>query len=119
MASVAAAQARLQAQEQEIEVKRRDITDQINADLQTVESQAQRLNYLLEAQQSAEQFMQASERQFEAGRRTWQELMNTAREKAQVLVQMADTQSTLWLAQQRLALMATGVEAYLQNTSNP
>jgi adhesin transport system outer membrane protein len=119
MASVASAQARLQAQEQEIEVKRRDITDQINADLQTVESLSQRLNYLHQAQESADQFMQASERQFDAGRRTWQELMNTAREKAQVLVQIADTQSTLWLAQQRLALMASGVEAYLQNNSNP
>ena len=119
MASVASAQARLQAQEQEIEVKRRDISDQIHADLQTIESQGLRLTYLLQAQESAEQFMQASERQFDAGRRTWQELMNTAREKAQVLVQMADTQSSLWLAQQRLALLAAGVEAYLQNNSNP
>jgi len=119
MASVASAQARLQAQEQDIEVKRRDIADQIEADLQTVDSQTQRLIYLVQAHESAEQFMQASERQFDAGRRTWQELMNTAREKAQVLVQIADTQSTRWLAQQRLALMASGVEVYVQNNGNP
>jgi outer membrane protein, adhesin transport system len=119
LASVASAQARLQAQEQDIEVKRRDITDQINADLQTVAFQTQRLNFLVQAHESAEQFMQASERQFDAGRRTWQELMNTAREKSQVLVQMADTQSSRWLAQQRLALLAAGVEVYVQTNANP
>lgn len=119
MASVASAQARLQAQEQDIEVKRRDITDQVSADLQTVESQTQRLTFLIQAHESAEQFMQASERQFDAGRRTWQELMNTAREKAQALVQIADAQSIRWLAQQRLALMAAGVDTYLQTPGNP
>lgn len=119
LSSVASAQARVQAQEQDIEVKRRDIADQINADLQTVESQTQRLSYLVQAHDTAEQFMQSSERQFKEGRRTWQELMNTAREKAQVLALMADTQSTLWLAQERLALMAFGVEAYVQNNPGP
>lgn len=119
MASVASAQARLQAQEQDIEVKRRDITDQVSADLQTVESQTQRLTFLIQAHESAEQFMQASERQFDAGRRTWQELMNTAREKAQALVQIAEAQSIRWLAQQRLALMAAGVDTYLQTPGKP
>lgn len=118
-ASVASAQARLQAQEQDIEVKRRDITDQVHADLETVASQTQRLIYLVQAHESAEQFLLASERQFDAGRRTWQELMNTAREKSQVLVQLADSHSTRWLAQQRLALMAAGVEFYVQNTGKP
>lgn len=119
LSSVASAQARLQAQEQDIEVKRRDITDQIHADWQTVESQTQRLTYLVQAYDSADQFMQSSERQFREGRRTWQELMNTAREKAQVLVQLADTHSSRWLAQQRLALMAAGVEAYVHSNTQP
>lgn len=119
MASVASAQARLEAQEQDIEVKRRDITDQVSTDWQTIESQTQRLTFLIQAHESAEQFMQASERQFDAGRRTWQELMNTAREKAQSLVQIADAQSLRWLAQQRLDLMATGVDTYLQTPGKP
>lgn len=119
LAAVASAQARLEAQAQDIEVRRRDIADQIHADLQTIESQTQRLIYLVQARESAEQFMRASERQFDAGRRTWQELMNTAREQAQVLVQLADSQATRWLAQQRLTLLATGLDAYLHNTGQP
>lgn len=119
MASVASAQARVQAQEQDIEVKRREITDQVSADLQTLESQTLRLTYLVQAHESAAQFMQASERQFDAGRRTWQELMNTAREKTQARVQIADAQSIRWLAEQRLALMAFGLDAYLNNHGKP
>lgn len=117
--AIAAAQAKLDAQEHETETRRRDIAEQVLTDIQNLESQAQRLQFLEQAYTSADQFLKASERQFEAGRKSWQELMNTAREKAQTLVQLADAKSLHWLSQQRLNLFSLGVDAYLNGNPNP
>lgn len=119
LSTIAAAQAKLDAQAHETETRRRDIADQVQADVQSVESQTQRLQYLDQAYASAHEYLQASERQFAAGRKSWQELMNTAREKAQTLAQLADAKSLHWLAQQRLNLLSMGVDTYLNGNANP
>jgi adhesin transport system outer membrane protein len=119
MSTIAAAQAKLDAQAHDTETRRRDIAEQVQADVQSLESQTQRLQYLEQAYASAHEFLQASERQFAAGRKSWQELMNTAREKAQTLAQLADAKSLHWLAQQRLNLLAMGVDTYLNGNANP
>lgn len=119
MSTIAAAQAKLDAQAHDTETRRRDIAEQVQADVQSLESQTQRLQYLEQAYASAHEFLQASERQFAAGRKSWQELMNTAREKAQTLAQLADAKSLHWLAQQRLNLLSMGVDAYLNGNANP
>jgi adhesin transport system outer membrane protein len=119
LSTIAAAQAKLNAQEHEIETRRRDIADQVQADIQSLESQSQRLQYLEQAYTSAQEYLQASERQFAAGRKSWQELMNTAREKAQNMAQLADAKSLHWLAQQRLNLLSMGVDTYLNGNANP
>jgi len=119
LSTIAAAQAKLDAQAHEIETRRRDIADQVQADVQSLESQTQRLQYLEQAYASAHEYLQASERQFAAGRKSWQELMNTAREKAQTLAQLADAKSLHWLAQQRLNLLSIGVDTYLNVNANP
>lgn len=117
LSSIAAAQARLDAQEHETELRRREITDQVLNDVQTLESQQQRVQYLEQATASADLFLKSSERLFESGRKSWQELMNTAREKAQTLTQLADAQTLQWLAHQRLVLLADGLDPYLQETA--
>jgi len=119
LTSIAAAQSKLHAQEHETEVRRREIVEQVLADVESLESQKQRLRYLEESYNSADQFLQASERQFAAGRKSWQELMNTAREKAQILTQMADAQTLQWLSLQRLHLLSTGIDAYVNHNANP
>jgi adhesin transport system outer membrane protein len=119
MSTIAAAQAKLDAQAHDTETRRRDIAEQVQADVQSLESQTQRLQYLEQAYASAHEFLQASERQFAAGRKSWQELMNTAREKAQTLAQLADAKSLHWLAQQRLNLLSMGVDTYLNGNANP
>lgn len=119
LSTIAAAQAKLDAQAHEIEIRRRDIADQVQADVQSLESQTQRLQYLEQAYASAHEYLQASERQFAAGRKSWQELMNTAREKAQNMAQLADAKSLRWLAQQRLYLLSMGVDIYLNGNANP
>jgi outer membrane protein, adhesin transport system len=114
--AIAAAQTRLDANSQEAEVARRNISDQIQADTQLLQMQAQRFKLLQQAAQSNQQFLLSSERQFEAGRRSWQELMNTAREKAQTLVQVAEARTQFWLAGQRLWLQSRGLDVYLDSS---
>jgi adhesin transport system outer membrane protein len=119
ISAIAAAQARQTAQEHETETRRREIVEQVLADVENLESQTQRLRYLEQSYSSADEFLQASERQFAAGRKSWQELMNTAREKAQTLTQLADAKTLQWLSHQRLRLLSMGIDAYLNNNANP
>ena len=114
-AAIAAAQVRLDANSQEAEVARRSISEQIHADVEMLQMQAQRLKLLEKAAQSNQQFLLSSERQFEAGRRSWQELMNTAREKAQTLAQVAEAKTQFWVASQRLWLQSRGLDVYLDS----
>lgn len=117
LSTIAAAQAKLDAQEYETETRRREIAEQVLADVEILESQTQRLKLLEQAYANADDFLQASERQFAAGRKSWQELMNTAREKAQTLTQLAEAQTLQWLSQQRLHLLSMGVDSYLSSTN--
>ncbi len=119
MSSIAASQAKLNAQEHETETRRREIAEQVLADVENLESQTQRLRYLEQAYRSADEVLQSSERQFASGRKSWQELMNSAREKAQTLTQLADTRAFQWLSQQRLQLMSLGIDVYLNNNASP
>lgn len=119
LSTVAAAQAKLDAQEHETETRRREIAEQVMADVENLESQTQRLKYLEKAYDSADEFLQSSERQFAAGRKSWIELMNTAREKAQTRIQVAEAKTLQWLAQQRLSLLSMGVDDYLNSNVNP
>jgi outer membrane protein, adhesin transport system len=117
LSGIAAAQAKLDAQEHETETRRREIAEQVLADFESLESQTQRLIFLEQAYTNAEEFLQASERQFAAGRKSWQELMNTAREKSQTLTQLAEAKTLQWLSQQRLHLLSMGVDSYLSSTN--
>jgi outer membrane protein TolC len=68
---------------------------------------------LQQSLEAADAYLKSSEIQFDNGRRSWQELMNSAREKAQLRVQLADTRAQAWLAKQRLHLNSLGLDAYL------
>ena len=111
--AVASAQARLQAQGDEILARRRDISEQVQAELVQLQTQKARAEHLQAALNTASVFLESSTRQFAAGRRSWQELMNSAREKAQIRVQLADARSQLWLVSERLKVLSLGTDNYL------
>lgn len=113
--SLSAAQARFQAQREDTQARRRDIKDQIQADQVQLRTQIERSVNIKRALYSASTFLESSERQFSAGRRSWQELMNSAREKAQLRVQLSDVHAQAWLYQERLKIYERGLQAYLQN----
>lgn len=113
ISAVAAAQARVEAYQSELESKRIELIDQIQADQQMFLTQSQRVRQLEEVYQSNSRYLSSSERQFLAGRKTWQEIMNIAREEAQILVQIADAKSQTWLSYQRLQIFDSGLDFYL------
>ena len=72
---------------------------------------------LTESAELASDVLVTWRRQFLAGRKTWQDLMNAAREKAQADVQLAETRSARWTAVQRLRLASEGLLAYLDGAA--
>ena len=111
--AIASARNRALAQEQEFEARRKDLFDLLASDQLQQQAQIQRYQQLQQALTSADAYLESSEVQFSAGRRSWQELMNSAREKAQLLSQLADAGAQAWLTRERLRLNTLGLEAYL------
>ena len=112
-AGISAAQRRVDSKQAELEARRRDIADQVRADYLTAESSERRIQVLSDSAGLAADVLVTWRRQFLAGRKTWQDLMNAAREKAQADVQLAETRSVHWAALQRLRIAAEGLDAYL------
>lgn len=111
--AVGAAQNRLSAQEEDLQARRRDLQDIVASDHLQWHSQTLRYGQLQQALEASEAYLQSSESQFAAGRRSWQDLMNSAREKAQLRAQLADTMAQAWLSRERLQLNTHGLQAYL------
>jgi adhesin transport system outer membrane protein len=115
ISAVTAALSKLDAARNDVSAKRMEIKEVIQADLQTYDSQIERIDQLEKTFRSNNNYLQSSERQFLAGRRSWQEVMNTAREDAQIVVQIAEAQTQIWLAQQRLRILKDGLDVYLSS----
>ena len=118
LTAIGSAQSRVEAQRQDLEVRRRDLSDQLTGDQLQRISQSQRARQLQQSLEAADAYLKSSEIQFDNGRRSWQELMNSAREKAQLRVQLADTRAQAWLAAERLRLNTHGLDTYLARPSH-
>ncbi|ARV18614.1 hypothetical protein AEP_01670 [Curvibacter sp. AEP1-3] len=116
--NISAAQAKLDSAKDELEILKRNIADQIQADIETVVMQSRRTESIESTLYDSGKYLESSERQFTSGRKSWQELMNTARERSTTLVQLADAKTQIWVAMQRLTVQSRGVDAYLGVTSS-
>ena len=90
----------------DIDAQERALNEQILSDhalLQT--SQARRTALELSAGQ-ADEVLASWDRQYLAGRKSWQDLMNSAREQVQLQAQLADLEGTQLVASWRLALLS-------------
>ena len=101
-ANIRAKQASLVASQQSIEQR-------IESLITNVESLQRRLASLTSAMQTTSAVADSYSRQFLAGRKSWQEVMNSAREKVQMQVQIADLQAAHLVASWRLALFTEGL----------
>ena len=116
---VDAALARLQALQAEEESARRNLIEQISLEHVSVRTQAQRRSSLLAGLASTQAMVESWDRQFLAGRKTWVEVMNAARELAQAQTALAEVEAAYVGASWRLTVLSEGVPAVLSGLSAP
>ncbi len=116
LSGVQAADAHYKAAVDALQYQELAVEDQIQGDLTLVRNALQRQQSLQRAKKSAVEVSVSWERQFLAGRKQWQELMNVAREQLQAETQLIDAQGAIQLASLRLQVLTQGVESLLGAT---
>ena len=93
---------RLEAQSHDIDAATRTVTQLIFDDEQAFETSAAQAQAQVASLQGSHKVLASYERQFQAGRKTWQDLLNAAREVAQNEFNLSDAQSAMQGAMYRL-----------------
>jgi adhesin transport system outer membrane protein len=112
-ASVEVAIARLRAAQDDIQIQQLAIDEQLRADVMQARSAKLRRMGLVRSRTAASDVSDSWSRQFLAGRKQWQDLMNAARELAQTDAQLSDAIGAELIANWRLHLLTRGVDALL------
>lgn len=115
LSNIEGARSQHQAALAEVDVQSRAVTEQILADHVLATSSDVRLEALRTSMEAAGRVSESYDRQFLAGRKTWLDVMNAARELTQARIQLADIQSAQIVATWRLAIYAHGLVAVVGN----
>lgn len=102
--SYAAEQQRIDAFKARLAAVEREITSTLEADRTQVLATAAQLEVQYEAAQAANALVDSFIRQFEAGRKSWLEVLNAQREANDILLQSTNLRRNYWLANAKLAL---------------
>lgn len=111
LSNVQGARSQYQAALAEVDVQSRTVSEQVLADYALAISSESRLEAVRASLQAAGQVSESYDRQFLAGRKTWLDVMNAARELAQTEVQLADIQATQVIVTWRLAIYTQSLAA--------
>lgn len=111
LSNVEGARSQYQAALAEVEVQSRAVSEQVLTDHALATSSESRLVALGDSLKAAEQVSESYDRQFLAGRKTWLDVMNAARELAQTEVLLADIKATQVIVTWRLAIYTQGLVA--------
>lgn len=114
MSGVDAARSQYQAALVEVEAQTRNISEQVLADHAMAVSSQSRLKALQAALRATQDVSESYDRQFLAGRKTWLDVMNAARELAQTELQLADIESAQVVITWRLAINSQGLSSAIQ-----
>jgi adhesin transport system outer membrane protein len=109
LSNIDGAKLQYQAALEEVEAQSRTVNEQVLADHALAVSSERRLAALKVSLKAAEDVSESYDRQFLAGRRTWQDTMNAVRELVQIEVQIADTQAAQILSSWRLSIYTQGL----------
>lgn len=112
-AGVEVASARLRAAQDDMQIQQLAIDEQLRADVVQARSAGLRRMGLVRSREAASDVSDSWARQFLAGRKQWQDLMNAARELAQTDAQLSDAIGAELLSSWRLHLLIRGVDALL------
>jgi adhesin transport system outer membrane protein len=104
LTDIQGASARHQAALADLESQKLGVAAQVLADHALASASMDRQAALADSLRAAEQVGESYDRQFLAGRKTWLDVMNAAREVAQAQTQLADIQASLIVISWRLAL---------------
>jgi adhesin transport system outer membrane protein len=116
LSNVEAARIQHEAAVVDIEAQSRAVSEQVLSDHALVVSSASRLDSIRASLRSAEEVSSSYDRQFLAGRKSWLDVMNAARELAQTETQIADLLSTQMVVSWRLNFYTQGLSAVTSNT---
>ena len=111
LTAIDSAKAQYQAALADVETQNRTVNAQVITDFSMATSSDLRLLALKQSQQASEDIFKSYDRQFLAGKRTWQDTMNSVRDLINVGTQVADTQSSQIASTWRLAIYSKGVES--------
>ena len=114
LSNVEAARTQHVAALSEIEVQSRTVSEQVLSDHALAISIASRMAAISASLKAAEDVSSSYDRQFLAGRKSWLDVMNAARELAQIETQLADLQSTQVVVSWRLGAYTRGIDAVTQ-----
>ena len=111
LTAIDSAKAQYQGALADVETQSRTVNAQVITDFSIATSSDLRLSALKQSQQASEAIFSSYDRQFLAGKRTWQDTMNAVRDLINVGTQVADTQSSQIASTWRLAIYSQGVES--------
>jgi adhesin transport system outer membrane protein len=100
------------AAQAEINAQRLFVNQQVSADYARLSSFQQRLIALQASVSTAKRVSISYDRQFLAGRKTWLDVMNSARDLVGVEVQLADAEAATLVVSWRLLLFSQGLPAF-------
>jgi adhesin transport system outer membrane protein len=103
--SIAEAISQYESAVAEIDVQQHSLNEQIMVDHTLLVQSEPRRNALREANEMSKRVLQSWDRQFLSGRKSWQDLMNSAREQVQMEVQIADLDASRLVASWRISIL--------------
>jgi adhesin transport system outer membrane protein len=103
--------------EADVAAARLTLREQISTDVQWLNTSMDRMNSLTAHAQANQTINEAYARQFNAGRKTWIDVMNAARELTQSHLQLAETKTAALTSAWRLQLLTQGVASVSQTLS--
>ena len=109
LSSVASAEAELKASEAQINANKQDVKERVLQDYSLANSFSARIVALEIAQVTAQDVSDSYARQFLAGRKSWLDVMNAARDLQQAELQLADAQAGFLVVSWRLRIRVQGV----------
>jgi adhesin transport system outer membrane protein len=116
LSNVAAARGQLEAALAEVQVQTRNLNEQVLADHAQFMATERRLSSVQASLRSAQSVSESFDRQFLAGRKTWLDVMNAARELAQTEALVADLLATQVVVSWRLSFYTQGIETVTQGS---
>ena len=101
--------ARQEASDRDLAGSRLDLLEEFNGDWLSFNAIRERLDAILDALADTRAISSSYERQYQAGRKSWLDVMNLVREQLQLELQQADLEANLIVLSRKLQVRASGL----------